>query len=218
VAQWVDDDDVDEAARRLALALGVNDGDGEEGRYHAAEVRRGLLRCWRASPPEGPWCWVFEDLHEADPLLLDLIEQLVKEARRVPLMVLCVARWEFLEDRPNWAGGIADAVTLWVEPLTMGHATELAMEAGDLANDDAERVARHAGGNPYFVVEIAGMLRREERDLPRAVRPPPSACLPSTVQAVIAARIDQLSPGAPANSYAGHRSSRGGGSTSTSCR
>ncbi len=196
VAEWVDDDDVDEAARRLALALGVNDGDGEEGRYHAAEVRRGLLSLLSGVASRGPVVLVFEDLHEADPLLLDLIEQLVKEARRVPLMVLCVARWEFLEDRPNWAGGIADAVTLWVEPLTMGHATELAMEAGDLANDDAERVARHAGGNPYFVVEIAGMLRREERDLPPSGPAATQRLLPSTVQAVIAARIDQLSPGA----------------------
>ncbi|MGB7804718.1 MAG: AAA family ATPase [Actinomycetota bacterium] len=196
VSEWVDDDDVDEAARRLALALGVNDGDGEEGRYHAAEVRRGLLSLLSGVASRGPVVLVFEDLHEADPLLLDLIEQLVKEARRVPLMVLCVARWEFLEDRPNWAGGIADAVTLWVEPLTMGHATELAMEAGDLANDDAERVARHAGGNPYFVVEIAGMLRREERDLPPSGPAATQRLLPSTVQAVIAARIDQLSPGA----------------------
>ena len=187
---------MDEAARRLALALGVSDGDGEEGRYHAAEVRRGLLSLLSGVASRGPVVLVFEDLHEADPLLLDLIEQLVKEARRVPLMVLCVARWEFLEDRPNWAGGIADAVTLWVEPLTMGHATELAMEAGDLANDDAERVARHAGGNPYFVVEIAGMLRREERDLPPSGPAATQRLLPSTVQAVIAARIDQLSPGA----------------------
>ena len=196
VAQWVDGDVVDEAARRLAMALGVTEGDGEEGRYQAAEVRRGLLSLLSGIASRGPVVLVFEDLHEADPLLLDLIEQLVKEARRVPLMVLCVARWEFLEERPSWAGGIADAVTLWVEPLTVGHATELAMEAGDLPYDDAERVARHAGGNPYFVVEIAGMLRREERDLPPTGPAATARLLPSTVQAVVASRIDQLSPAA----------------------
>ena len=42
VQEWVADDDVDEAARRLAMALGV-DADREEQRYHAAEVRRGML-------------------------------------------------------------------------------------------------------------------------------------------------------------------------------
>jgi tetratricopeptide (TPR) repeat protein len=101
-----------------------------------------------------------------------------------------------LEDRPSWAGGIADNVTLWVEPLTLGHAAELAMEAGGLHHDDAERVAQHAGGNPFFIVEIVGMLRREERDLPPWGPAPSGRLLPPTVQAVIAARIDQLSPAA----------------------
>ena len=197
VSEWVPSEDVDDAARRLALTLGVeDDAESEEGRYQAAEVRAGLLSLLTGLASHGPVVLVFEDLHEADPLLLDLIEQLVKEARRVPLMVLCVARWEFLEDRPNWAGGIADAVTLWVEPLTIGHAAELAMEAGDLVEHEAERVAQHAGGNPLFVVEIVGMMRREERDLPPRGPAASARLLPPTVQAVIAARIDQLSPAA----------------------
>jgi class 3 adenylate cyclase/tetratricopeptide (TPR) repeat protein len=195
VGEWVEDDDVDEAARRLAMALGV-DANREEQRYHAAEVRQGLLRVLTGIASRGPVVLVFEDLHEADPVLLDLIEHLVKEARKVPLMVLCVARWEFLEERPSWAGGIADNVTLWVEPLTLGHAAELAMEAGGLRHDDAERIAKHAGGNPFFIVEIVGMLRREERDLPPTGPAPSGRLLPATVQAVIATRIDQLSPAA----------------------
>ena len=195
VGEWVDDDDVDDAARRLAMALGI-DANLEEQRYHAAEVRQGLLRVLTGIASRGPVVLVFEDLHEADPVLLDLIEQLVKEARKVPLMVLCVARWEFLEQRPSWAGGIADNVTLWVEPLTIGHAAELAMEAGGLRHDDAERIAKHAGGNPFFIVEIVGMLRREERDMPPTGPAPSGRLLPPTVQAVIATRIDQLSPAA----------------------
>jgi class 3 adenylate cyclase/tetratricopeptide (TPR) repeat protein len=195
VGEWVDHDDVDEAAHRLAMALGI-DADAEDQRYHAAEVRRGLLSVLAGIASRGPVVLVFEDLQEADPVLLDLIEQLVKEARKVPVMVLCVARWEFLEQRPTWAGGIADNVTMWVEALTPGHATELAMEAGGLRFDDAERVARHAGGNPFFIMEIVGMLRREERDLPPWGPAPSGRLLPATVQAVIAARIDQLSPAA----------------------
>jgi hypothetical protein len=90
---------------------------------------------------------VFEDVQQADPLLLDLIEQLMREARTLPLMVVCVARWELLDDRPNWGGGLADAVSLWVEALTPEHAARLAEATGDLAPGDAERVAQHAGGN-----------------------------------------------------------------------
>ncbi|MGZ5293537.1 MAG: ATP-binding protein [Actinomycetota bacterium] len=196
VGGWVDADEVERAARRLGFALGLGgDGDGDD-LYHAAEVRSGVLSMLSGLAADGPVVVVFEDLQEADPLLLDLIEQLVREARPVPLMVVCVARWEFLEVRPSWAGGIPDAVTLWVEPLATPHAIELAMITGDLTRDDAERVAHHAGGNPFFIVEITGMIRREERHLPPMGPAPSGRLLPPTVQAVIAARIDQLDPDA----------------------
>ena len=42
--------------------------------------------------------------------------------------------------------------------------SRLAMEAGGLERADAERVAAHAGGNPLFIIEITGMLVRDERD------------------------------------------------------
>jgi class 3 adenylate cyclase/tetratricopeptide (TPR) repeat protein len=198
VRAWVEPEEVEQAARRLGFALGLGEEGSEENRYHAAEVRSGVLAMLTGLAAGGPVVLVFEDLHDSDPLLWDLIEQLVREARRVPLMVVCVARWEFLERRPNWAGGLADAVTLWVEPLTLPHATQLAVETGDLSHEDAERVAQHAGGNPFFIVEITGMIRREERGMPAWAWGPPSGerLLPPTVQAVVAARIDQLSPGA----------------------
>jgi class 3 adenylate cyclase/tetratricopeptide (TPR) repeat protein len=195
VGGLVDPDEVDVAARRLGLALGLEE-TGEEVRYHAAEVRRGFLAMLGGLAGQGPVVLVFEDLHRADPVLLDLIQQLVKEARRLPLMVVCVARWEFLEDQPAWAGGVADAVSLWVEPLSPVHGARLAAEAGALDADDAERVALHAGGNPFFIIEITGMLLREERDLPPEGPAPSGRLLPATVQAVIASRIDQLSSGA----------------------
>jgi class 3 adenylate cyclase/tetratricopeptide (TPR) repeat protein len=197
VTDWVDsDEDVDAVVRRLSLALGITDGGGEDTRYQLAEVRQGVLSMLTGLARSGPVVVVFEDLHEADPLLLDLIEQLVKEARRVPLLVVCVARWEFLEDRPSWAGGLADAVTLWVEQLSEEHAARLAMEAGGLSRAEAERVAAHAGGNPLFIIEITGMLAHEDRQVPPVGPAATPALLPPTVQAVIAARIDQLTPAA----------------------
>ena len=132
-------------------------------------------------------------------------------------MVLCVARWEFLEQRPSWAGGIADNVTLWVEPLTLGHAAELAMEAGGLRHDDAERVAQHAGGNPFFIVEIVGHVA------PGGARPAAvGACAQRTAAAPHRAGRDR-GPHRPAlarpraSSCGGRRSSLRGVSTSRSC-
>jgi class 3 adenylate cyclase/tetratricopeptide (TPR) repeat protein len=196
VAAWVGPDEVDRVVRSLAFAMGLGEPGNEDNRYHAAEVRRGVLEMLAGLGRTRPVVMVFEDLQEADPLLHDVVEQLVRDARRVPLLVVAVARWDFLEERASWAGGIADAVTLWVEPLSESHAVQLAMESGGLDRDDAERVARHAGGNPLFIVEITAMLLRDERDLPPATLAPSGRLLPPTVQAVIAARIDHLSPGA----------------------
>ncbi len=169
VSEWVAPEDADDAARRLALTLGVEEGEGsEEGRYQAAEVRAGVLSLLTGLASRGPVVLVFDDLHEADPLLLDLIEQLVKEARRVPLMVLCVARWEFLEDRPNWAGGIADAVTLWVEPLTPGNAARAR---------HGSRRSRPCGGRARGPARRRQpILRGGDRghDAPRGARPAPA--------------------------------------------
>lgn len=189
---WVDTGEIDRAALRLSLALGLGDEGTEENRYHATEVRRGVLTMLSGLGADGPVVLVFEDMRDADPLLLDLIEQLVKEARRLPLMVVCVARWEFLEVRPGWAGGVADAVTLWVEPLPFEESSELAMASGEIERAEAERVARHSGGNPFFIVEIAAMLLRERVD-PASGATADLVPLPPTVQAVIAARLDTLS-------------------------
>jgi tetratricopeptide (TPR) repeat protein len=81
-----------------------------------------------------------------------------------------------------------------VEPLSIEHATRLALEAGEgLDEFEAQRIGEHAGGNPFFIVETTAMLRHDEATLPPAGGPP-SRLLPATVQAVVSARIDNLSP------------------------
>ncbi len=193
---WVGEEEVDRVAHQLGLAFGLGEEGSDENRYHSVEVRRGFLALLEGLAIDGPVVLVFEDLQAAEPLLLDLIEGLLRDGRRLPLLVVCVARWEFLADRPGWAGGLADAITLWVEPLGNEDAVQLAVEAGDLGHEDAVRVAEHAGGNPLFIVEITGLLLREETSLPPTGSAPTVGLLPPTVQAVIAARMDSLSPSA----------------------
>jgi class 3 adenylate cyclase/tetratricopeptide (TPR) repeat protein len=194
---WVGPEDADKVAYRLSLALGLGEDANNENRYYSVEIRRGVLAMIEGLTATGPVVLVFEDLHVGEPLLLDLIERLMRDGRRLPLLVICVARWGFLDERPGWAGGLADAVTLWVEPLAIEDAAQLAMESGDLGREDALRVAEHAGGNPLYIVEITGMLLREEDVLPpTGVAAPATGPLPPTVQAVIASRMDSLSPAA----------------------
>ncbi len=193
---WVGVEEADRVAHRLGLTFGLGEEGSDENRYHSSDVRRGVLAMLEGLAVGGPVVLVFEDLQTAEPLLLDLIEGILRDGRMLPILVVCVARWEFLSDRPGWAGGLADAVTLWVEPLATDDAVQLAIEAGDLHHDDAVRVAEHAGGNPFFIVEVTGMLMREETPLPPTSSAPSTRLLPPTVQAVIAARMDGLSPAA----------------------
>jgi class 3 adenylate cyclase/tetratricopeptide (TPR) repeat protein len=196
VPEWVDAQDFRTVTRRLGLVLGLDSEPGEPDRYSDAEARSGFLSVLSALAKDGPLVLVFEDLEDADTHLLEAVQQLVSDAREIPLLVVCVARWELMGELPDWAGGIADAVTLWVEPLPQAPATELAAESGIFSDVEAERVAAHTGGNPFFIVEMASMLRRKKLALPPSGPVPTAELLPPTVQAVVAARLDHLSHGA----------------------
>jgi class 3 adenylate cyclase/predicted ATPase len=184
---------------RLGYALGFADETRGEHRYQIAEIRSALLALLEGLATTAPIVLVFEDMHLAEPALLDLVEQAVREAKRIPMLVLCVARYDLLEERPDWGGGLGDTLNLYLEPMALDDATQLAREAGEGLDDaTAERIAAHAGGNPFFIVETTGMLLHERTALPSGAEADglPIRLLPPTVQAVIAARIDHLAPGA----------------------
>ena len=61
---------------------------------------------------------MLDDLHWAEPTLLDLIDHLADWTRDAPLLLICLARQELLETRPGWGGGKKYATTLTLEPLS----------------------------------------------------------------------------------------------------
>ena len=179
--------EIDRVAIQLQLALGVGAEAAEERRYRMAEIRAGLVTLLEGLAARGPVVLVFEDLHLARPELLDLIQEVARAGRRLPLMLLCLGRDTLLGTRPGWGGGLTEATTLRLDLLTLSEAVDLAMAAGEsLDQEVAERIAGQAGGNPFFIVEITGML------LEQGASPAGGLLLPPTVQAVMAARIDHL--------------------------
>jgi class 3 adenylate cyclase/tetratricopeptide (TPR) repeat protein len=187
-------DEVEVVVARLGLALGLGeDGRGGGRRFHVAEIRAGLLALLEGFGRAGAVVIVLENAHQAQASMLELMEQVVREARRIPLLVLCVARYELLEERPEWGGGLGDSLNLYLEPMSHDSATVLARQAAEGIDEaTADRIARHAGGNPLFIVETTGMLRHAEGHLPSDTDSLPEQLLPPTVQAVIASRIDHL--------------------------
>jgi class 3 adenylate cyclase/tetratricopeptide (TPR) repeat protein len=187
-------EEFDATAARLELTLGISGENKSDRPYRAAMVRAGVAAMLDGLAVRAPLVLTFEEMELARPELLDLIEQLAARCKRTPAVMLCVGRDEMLETRPGWSGGLADAFTIRLEPLTGSESLDLARAAAaSLDEETAQRVARHAGGNPFFIVETTGMLlhERTERpaDGPTGEMSPP---LPATVQAVVAARIDHL--------------------------
>ena len=154
--------------------------------------REEAFAAWRrlleAAAEQRPLILVFEDLHWADDGLLDFVDHLADWATTVPLLIVGTARPELLDRRPGWGGGKRNAFTLSIGSLSDEETAVLLQRLLDRAVLDADTqqaVLRRAEGNPLYAEEYARMLAEHDGgDLP----------LPETVQGLIAARIDALSP------------------------
>jgi predicted ATPase len=133
-----------------------------------------------------PLVLVFEDIHWAEEPLLDVIEQLAQSLRDVPLLLVCLARAELLEDRPTWGGGSLRAAAIELSPLTVDESMELAealTRDGELPEARRALVLEKAEGNPLFLEETIRMLAEHDGG---------DEDIPDSIQALIAARIDRL--------------------------
>jgi class 3 adenylate cyclase/tetratricopeptide (TPR) repeat protein len=193
VAGCCDPDDADRVTAQLGLLLGLGEEGRDQRRYRSAEIRAGFLSFVEGLAKRSPVVVVLEDLNLARPPLLDLVEEVLRGGRRLPLTVVAVAREDLLRTRPQWGAGLTDTVTLRLEPLPHEEARELASAAaGKLDEATADRIALQAGGNPFFIVETTGMMLHQA-DQHRHGRPQPRSGPPPTVQAVVASRIDHVS-------------------------
>ena len=138
---------------------------------------------------ERPLALVFEDLHWADPSLLDLLEVLASRVRGQPVLLLALARPELLEARPSWGRGLDAHVALSLDALAEADARDLAARLlGGLGHPRAgvDQLVERAGGNPLFLEELAASVA--ERTSASGEQ------APHTIKALIAARLDGLPP------------------------
>ena len=90
-----------------------------------------------------------DDLQWAEPMLLDLLDHVVELSRGAPILVLCTARPELLEERPAWGGGKLNATTVLLEPLAAGECEALLDQLGDgLRRGRARAGRRRKRGQP----------------------------------------------------------------------
>jgi class 3 adenylate cyclase/tetratricopeptide (TPR) repeat protein len=171
----------DAIAERIAGILGHSTEAGT-----AEETSWAVRRLFESLARERALVVVFEDLHWSEPTLLDLIEYIADWSHDVPIFLLCLARPELLERRPRWGAGDDDA-SLLLGPLTAAESDALIDSLqGEVAlpPETRARIAETAEGNPLYVEQMVAMLAEGE----------PLDEIPPTIQGLLAARLDRLSP------------------------
>jgi class 3 adenylate cyclase/tetratricopeptide (TPR) repeat protein len=131
-----------------------------------------------------PLVIVVEDIHWAEPKLLDLLEYLAGWTDDAPILLLCLARPELLDERPAWLSS-QEGTSLVLGPLTDAESAALLEEIGrewPLDDNARARITEAAEGNPLYVEQMAAMLA-EGRTLDT---------IPPTIHALLAARLDRL--------------------------
>src|SRR5439155_906007 len=120
-----------------------------------------------------PLVAVVEDVHWAEPMLVDLLEYLVSFCAAAPIFVLCLARPELLESRSSWAAPHRNRSLMVLEELSEPAARELvdSLASGGLLQVDAGRIVQTAEGNPFFLEQlVATQAERGEGELPPSVQ------------------------------------------------
>ena len=175
----------------LGLTLGLDVGGALDPRAAGQRLRDEWVSFLAELTAKSAVVVVIEDLHWAAEPLVELLQLVLQEVDG-PLLVLATTR-------PEGTGLLEGAASLTLRPLGVEDSGELAERVLGAPLEDAARelVLRQAEGNPFFLEEVlAGLLDRqllrrrngswgldpETRDLG----------VPDTVQALLAARIDQL--------------------------
>ncbi|HLM84726.1 MAG TPA: adenylate/guanylate cyclase domain-containing protein [Solirubrobacteraceae bacterium] len=195
-------DDPDDAqlavASRLAGAFGLGPLAGA-----AEEIPPDVVRLLRALASHGPLVAVIEDLHWASPGLLATLEHVATRVSDAPLLLICTARPELLEARPDWPRRAPSAQRIPLESLGEKDCAVLVAEllgGSQAARALAGPVGSVASGNPLVVEEVLAMLVDDgvltrDADGWRLQRAVEEIRIPPTIEAILAARLDRLSGG-----------------------
>ena len=175
-------------ADRLAQFLGVGDALG-------ADTAWAVRRLLEVLASERPLVVMLDDLHWAEPPMLDLADGVVERVHG-PVLFVCLARPELLEQRPTWAAGKPRAITTTLPPLSPENSRRIGelLLGADAPASLVDRVCETAEGNPLYLEQLTAMLADQGLLVDgRWVGPGDAAVeIPASLQALLAARLDRL--------------------------
>jgi tetratricopeptide (TPR) repeat protein len=146
-----------------------------------------IRRIFEGIATRRPLLLVIEDLHWAEPTLVDLLEDLAGTATG-PIAIVATARPEMLDLRAELAAERPRCGSIMLAPLPEAACLELfeGIPLGPRISRRARRrIATASGGNPLFIEQLVAMSNGDGAadDLQ----------VPPTLRALLAARVDRLS-------------------------
>jgi len=169
-----------EVADRVASAIGLVPAV-----FAVEETFLGVRRLFEILAADRLLVVVLDDLHWAEPTLLELIAEVVERVRR-PCLVVATARPEYLDREDAVADG-PGRTRLMLERLPADAAAAMAgqlLGGGRVDPATVERIVTASDGNPLFVEQMAAMLDEQA--------PGADLDVPPTILALLAARLDRL--------------------------
>jgi adenylate cyclase len=136
-----------------------------------------------------PLVVAIEDFLWVDPSTEAFLSSLVEAIDRLPVLLLVTYRSGY---QPPW-GRSSFATQIALSPLTGSESWELmqtVLQDRDVDRSTYRQIEAKAQGNPFFLEEFARALEAEEADGDETLH------IPYTVQTLLAARLDRLSPNA----------------------
>ena len=146
----------------------------QEAATSTEEIAWAFRKTLEEAAREQPLVVVFDDIQWGEETFLDLIEHVALLSTGAPILLLCLARPELLDSRSTWP------VTLRLPPLPSADVEQLIPQ--QIAGPVRDKIARAAGGNPLFIEETVAMAGAAHGEV----------VVPPTLQALLAARLDQL--------------------------
>lgn len=185
---------LDDPAQVSTVTNGILHLMGYEGPVRALEPARvrveatqALLTFLEASVRRQTLVIRLADLHWADDLVLELIDELSAQLARTGLVVVATARRSLLR---RWTprSGRHNVLVLNIDPLD-DEGSEMLLDAlgGDRLPVDLRRtLLDRAGGNPFYLEELVSLV------IDRADEPDATVEVPDTLRGLLAARLDAL--------------------------
>ncbi len=145
-----------------------------------------------------------EDMQWVDHRSLDVLEDLLHDPADAMLLVVCLARQRFFEQRPAWAAGCDNHVQLDLRPLNNQYShiliADILRKVRRLPPELRNLIAGQSTGNPFYIEELIKMLIADQVIVPGDdywdVQPQvlDKTRIPPTLSALISSRLSALTP------------------------